>query len=44
MPSNILVDGFVRDRLMEKECNDIDISVIGDAVGANLPQNILRQN
>jgi tRNA nucleotidyltransferase/poly(A) polymerase len=27
-----LVGGFVRDRLMEKECNDIDISVIGDAV------------
>lgn len=27
-----LVGGFVRDRLMGKECNDIDISVIGDAV------------
>lgn len=27
-----LVGGFVRDRLMEIECNDIDISVIGDAV------------
>jgi poly(A) polymerase len=27
-----LVGGFVRDRLMEKNCNDIDISVIGDAV------------
>jgi poly(A) polymerase len=27
-----LVGGFVRDRLMGNECNDIDISVIGDAV------------
>ena len=27
-----LVGGFVRDRFMGKECNDIDISVIGDAV------------
>ena len=27
-----LVGGFVRDRLMGKECNDIDINVIGDAV------------
>jgi tRNA nucleotidyltransferase/poly(A) polymerase len=27
-----LVGGFVRDRLMERECTDIDISVIGDAV------------
>jgi poly(A) polymerase len=27
-----LVGGFVRDRIMEIECNDIDISVIGDAV------------
>ena len=27
-----LVGGFVRDRLMGRECTDIDISVIGDAV------------
>lgn len=27
-----LVGGFVRDRLMEIKCNDIDISIIGDAV------------
>jgi len=27
-----LVGGFVRDRLMVRECTDIDISVIGDAV------------
>ena len=27
-----LVGGFVRDRLMERDCIDIDISVIGDAV------------
>jgi poly(A) polymerase len=27
-----LVGGFVRDRLMGRECTDIDISVIGDAI------------
>ena len=27
-----LVGGYVRDRLMKRECTDIDISVIGDAV------------
>ncbi len=27
-----LVGGFVRDRLMGRECTDIDISIIGDAV------------
>lgn len=27
-----LVGGFVRDRLMERECTDIDIVVIGDAI------------
>jgi tRNA nucleotidyltransferase/poly(A) polymerase len=27
-----VVGGYVRDSLMKKECNDIDISVIGDAI------------
>lgn len=27
-----LVGGFVRDRLMDRECTDIDLSIIGDAV------------
>lgn len=40
-----LIGGFVRDRLMERECTDIDICVIGDAVKfAELAAKHLKTN